>query len=298
MVRHGSAVKGTHSVTSHHNKVWLRTEYDQAIRRAEQARDWKQYEAESDVLPNLRWVPSTAAHPNADHMAFWNTVLPISDPFWNRHKPGDRWGCQCSLEATDEPVTGTPDGTPHDDPSPGLQGNPAKTGKLFSEDHPYYPKSCASCPFSYGEASKSPTNKIRDCYTCKYYRECTPLFAKRRKEVLNEAKKILPQTIGNKTLPDVHLSKTSFTEWLNQPHKHYAVKNEILLDLEGIFKRSKYICNHPPYKQRDIEKGIVLQYFFEIEILGDKSWIIVDKFSDGNVKLHGVSDSEKVLKEP
>lgn len=172
MVRHGSAVKGTHSVTSHHNKVWLRTEYDQAIRRAEQAWDWKQFEAESDVLPNLRWVPSTAAHPNADHMAFWNTVLPINDPFWNRHKPGDRWGCQCSLEATDEPVTGTPGGTPQDDPSPGLQGNPAKTGKLFSEDHPYYPKSCASCPFRTGDIPEVPTNKIRSCYSCEYYNAC------------------------------------------------------------------------------------------------------------------------------
>ena len=159
-------------IASHHNKVWLRTEYDQAIRRAEQARDWKQFEAEADVLPNLRWVPSTAAHPGADHMPFWNTVLPIDHPFWNEHKPGDRWGCQCSLEATDDPVTDVPAGTVGDEPAPGLDGNPAKTGHLFSESHPYYPSSCSKCPFYTGEPSSTPTNRAKDCGNCPYIRTC------------------------------------------------------------------------------------------------------------------------------
>lgn len=155
-------------IASHHNKVWLRTEYDQALRRAQQARDWKQYEEESDVLPNLRWVPSTAAHPGADHMPFWNTVRPINDPFWSEHKPGDRWGCQCSLEATDDPATDIPEGTDRDNPAPGLDGNPAVTGHLFSETHPYYPSSCGSCPFYKGNPSDSPSNKAKDCGRCPF----------------------------------------------------------------------------------------------------------------------------------
>jgi len=154
-------------IGNHHNKVWLRTEYDTAVKRAEQARQWKQFEEEKDVLPNLRWVPSTAVTPGADHMVFWNTVRPIDDAFWSRHKPGDRWGCQCSLEATDEAASSIPESGPEDEPSRGLKGNPAKTGELFSKDHPYYPNSCASCPFSTGNHSSAPANKTnKGCRTC------------------------------------------------------------------------------------------------------------------------------------
>ena len=46
-----------------------------------------------------------------------NTILPIHHPFWDQHRPGDRWlrpdvtdgnNCHCSLEATDEHPTASP----------------------------------------------------------------------------------------------------------------------------------------------------------------------------------------------
>ena len=161
-------------IASHHNKVWLRTEYDTAIKRAAQARKWKQFESERDVLPNLRWVPSTAAHPGADHTIFWDVVRPIDDPFWSQHRPGDRWGCQCSLEATDDPETVLPAGASMEKPAPGLDGNPAVTGKIFSESHPYFPKNCSSCPFNTGDAPSSPKNAARDCNQCRFFSSCVP----------------------------------------------------------------------------------------------------------------------------
>ncbi len=63
-------------------------------------------------------------------------------PFWDKHHPGDRWNCKCTLEPTDEPVTDIP--KPEDrekaTPAQGLKGNPAKTGQLFDKSHPYFPK--------------------------------------------------------------------------------------------------------------------------------------------------------------
>ncbi|MDO4213197.1 MAG: hypothetical protein Q4D10_03545 [Bacteroidales bacterium] len=164
--------KEAEPISNHHNKVWLRTEYDTAIKRAEQARQWKQFESERDVLPNLRWVPSTAATPGADHMIFWDTVRPVDDPFWSQHKPGDRWGCQCSLEATDDPETDIPAGSEMDEPAPGLDNNPAKDGKLFSDSHPYFPSSCSTCPFNSGAIPATPTNKARDCANCTLLHKC------------------------------------------------------------------------------------------------------------------------------
>lgn len=164
--------KEAEPIANHHNKVWLRTEYDTAVKRAKQAQQWKQFEQERDVLPNLRWVPSTAATPGADHMIFWDTVLPIDDPFWSSHKPGDRWGCQCSIEATDDPETNAPRGSVNDEPAPGLDNNPAQDGKLFSDSHPYFPDSCNTCPFNTGGVTYSPKNKVIDCASCPFFIKC------------------------------------------------------------------------------------------------------------------------------
>ena len=124
-------------IASHQVGQWLRTEYNTAVLRAHQAADWQQFEREKDVLPNLRWMPSTSVNPGKDHMVFWGTVRPIDDPFWNEHRPGDRWNCKCDLSSTNDPVTEIPDFTRKDNPHLGLDNNPGKDGKLFSDTHPY-----------------------------------------------------------------------------------------------------------------------------------------------------------------
>jgi hypothetical protein len=150
---------------------WLQTEYDTAVIRAHQAADWQQFEREKDVLPNLKWMPSTSAHPGADHRVFWGTVRAINDPFWSSHRPGDRWNCKCSLSSTDEPVTQVPDAAPSDEPQNGLENNPGVDGKAFSDSHPYFPANCASCDF-YKGSKEGFTNRVKNCYNCPYARNC------------------------------------------------------------------------------------------------------------------------------
>lgn len=132
-------VKDTESIVSHHNEQWLKTEYDTTIIRAHHAADWRQFEREEDILPNLRWNRSTSIIPGEDHRIFWNRVWSMRDLHWSRHRPGDRWNCKCSLSATDEPVTDNSGlSVPLSyKPSPGLGGNPGITAKIFSDDHPY-----------------------------------------------------------------------------------------------------------------------------------------------------------------
>lgn len=129
-------------ITNHHVKSWLRTEYDTAVIRVHQAADWKQYEAEKDVLPNLEWLPSTSIVPGEDHRLFWGVVYPVNAAFWNRHKPGDRWNCKCRLQATDK-VTNVAHKYGRDlkyAPAAGLDNNPAKDAMIFSKSHPFYTK--------------------------------------------------------------------------------------------------------------------------------------------------------------
>lgn len=124
-------------IADHQMVDWLRTEYDTAVIRAHQAADWRQFEREKDILPNLKWMPSTSVHPGADHRIFWGTIRPVDDPFWNEHRPGDRWNCKCGLSSTDEEPTPIPDDDGRNKANDGLDNNPAKDGKLFSDSHPY-----------------------------------------------------------------------------------------------------------------------------------------------------------------
>lgn len=163
-------------IASHQCGAWLRTEYDTAVIRAHQAADWQQFLREADVLPNLKWMPSTSPNPGADHQLFWNTVRPINDPFWNEHRPGDRWNCKCSLTSTDEPCTATPQNDTLSNPQPGLDSNPETDGAVFAQSHPYFPKSCSSCSFYKpgfrDKLSSIFTNRAKDCYNCPYINGC------------------------------------------------------------------------------------------------------------------------------
>ena len=129
--------------------AWLQTEYDTAVIRAHAAADWQEFERNKDIFPNLRWMPTTSPEPESTHAAYWRMklTLPVDDPFWNYHHPGDRWNCKCSLEATDEPVN-RPDDMEPTKPQRGLENNPGKDGHTFSDKHPYFPSDCSHC-FAY-----------------------------------------------------------------------------------------------------------------------------------------------------
>ena len=136
-------VRDIRGMTSHYCGSWLRTEYDTAVIRAHRAADWRHFEDEADVYPNVRWMPTTSPDQDPLHRQYWEArlTLPVNHPFWNDHRPGDRWNCKCTLRQTDEPA---------DDSvirrfypvkaQPGLDNNPATDGKLFSDSHPYYTK--------------------------------------------------------------------------------------------------------------------------------------------------------------
>ena len=132
--------KDIKSIASHYCGAWLQTEYNTATLRAKFAAEWKQYEADADIMPNLRWMPTTSANPEEEHKVYWmnRLTLPVGDKFWDKHHPGDHWNCKCSLEQTDEPAN--PDVLSHIPDvkaQKGLAANPGKTGEMFDKEHPY-----------------------------------------------------------------------------------------------------------------------------------------------------------------
>lgn len=161
-------LKDVMPIASHQMGPWLRTEYNTAVIRAHQAADWQRFLRERDILPNLEWIPSTSVTPGLDHRPFWGVVRPVEDTFWTDHRPGDRWNCKCSLRATDSPATAVPDNASGNDaPQPGLSSNPGTSGEIFSDDHPYFPADCASCPFN-----TEFTNRLRGFFGARRKKDC------------------------------------------------------------------------------------------------------------------------------
>ena len=172
--------KAVAPIARHQVGSWLRTEYDTAVIRAHQAADWLEFEANKDIFPNLQWMPTTSVAPESSHQVFWSkpVILPVDDPFWSEHRPGDRWNCKCSLDATDadvqrlDPQERKEAAKPEHQAQRGLEGNPAYKG-LITDKHPYYPESCAKCPFYSskgikGWVRKQLSNRVKDCHNCPY----------------------------------------------------------------------------------------------------------------------------------
>ena len=113
-------------------------EYNTATARARTAKQWTDFNADpiaNELYPNLKWLPSRSASPREEHAVFYNRVWAKTDPFWSENQPGNLWNCKCDWEETDDPVTdGNPTGAKH---HTGLEGNPAITGKVFTDESSY-----------------------------------------------------------------------------------------------------------------------------------------------------------------
>lgn len=242
-------------ISTHHVGAWLRTEYDTAIIRAHQAADWVSFERNKDVLPNLQWMPTTSPTPEAGHRLFWQKplILPVDDPFWSEHRPGDRWNCKCSLDSTDAPVNPldpeelSEARLPKHAAQAGLEGNPARKG-LITDQHPYYPKSCASCPH-YKAVSlkawlkKKVVGRVKDCHSCEYVSEAirdakegiNPKYIVTESEEFGERFKISETADpidleDNKRVSRAILRSFPDAEVSIRPHsREYKVKNPELL---------------------------------------------------------------------
>ena len=175
-------VQEVSSISSHQVGSWLQTEYDTSVIRAHAAADWQEFERNKDIMPNLRWCPTTAPEPEVAHRAFWlaKLNLPVDDPFWTQHHPGDHWNCKCTLEQNNDPIVrlnGLTANKPNEPnmpikptpPQRGLENNPGKDGHTFSDNHPYFPNGCSTCPFNKGFKNKMKTafrNEKKHCYEC------------------------------------------------------------------------------------------------------------------------------------
>lgn len=118
-----------------YNRNWLATEYNMATRQARAAEQWTNFVRDEKVYPNLEYMPSQSADPSDEHMQYYGIIKPVNDPFWDTALPPSRWGCKCWVRQTKADPTDQDVEPPV--PLPGIEGNPGKSGRVFSATSPF-----------------------------------------------------------------------------------------------------------------------------------------------------------------
>lgn len=85
-----------------YNQRWLKTEYHHTVATANSVDNWKRFEADADLYPNLRYNAVNDARTREAHKALDGLTLHINHEFWKTHNVPLDWGCRCNLEQTDE----------------------------------------------------------------------------------------------------------------------------------------------------------------------------------------------------
>lgn len=113
-----------------YNQRWLKTEYHHTVATANSVDNWKRFEADADLYPNLRYNAVNDARTREQHRALDGIILPINHDFWKKHNVPLDWGCRCNLEQTDEEPSKT---VPEILVKGVFKDNAALSGKVFGE---------------------------------------------------------------------------------------------------------------------------------------------------------------------
>ena len=270
-------------INAEYNHNYLYAEYNHAVGASLMAERWQQIEKDGDRY-DLQYRTAMDNRVREDHVALHGTTLPPSDPFWDLYLPPNGWNCRCTA------VQVRKGKYERSDPALAmLRGNnctlnakqqifrfnPGKTLELFPPKHPYF------------KAPDEAKMAVKD------------LFAQREREYIAQRRREIRQIMAERlaeplTNPDfdkaVTLSIRSVKEFTNQPHKFIREKNELLLDIKSVFKSACYLGRNTSYEK----EGLIASYIFEIDLCGEKSWLVVREYIGGDVKLYSCSDNPKI----
>jgi len=118
------------------------------------------------------------------------------------------------------------------------------------------------------------------------------------KEIIKELRTWARENLQGKVIEPANFGKKivfttkGIKEYLNQPHKHYHKKNELLKEIPELLNNAKYMGRTTYHKERNY---ILASHIFEIKINGDKTWLIARENIEGVITFYSISDSEKVL---
>lgn len=282
-----------------YNSNYLRAEFNFVQASAEMAAKWERFMQDGDRY-YLQYRTAGDAKVRPAHAEMAGITLPASDPFWAEFYPPNGWGCRCSVvqvrkskyPATDhEEAMARGESALELDKKGMFQFNAGMEQKTMPDYNPYTIKRCKDCDMNNGkmELVFVPENEL--CAACKLVRTLANADAK---QIKKQAKPLQGTVITNNEFPfPVNISKRTLQEWTNQPYKFYHEKNLMLLDINNVFAKAKYLGT------ADNHKGIphlIQSHIFETEVRGEKALIIVREYDWHEYTLHSLSEGGELYK--
>ena len=177
------------------------------------------------------------------------TLLSIILLLWSQNTPGDRWNCKCHLrntdkEPTDRPTSDNPCDLRHD----GLEGNPAHTGEIFT-DNCAYVKSC----------NRKKKNLVQRYAGDKFLRKETQQSLR---EVQGKSVSLKKQ---NEQIDVLFDSKTTSHLSNDVAQSSQFLWNEVMDRMPQILSKSKLVA-HEPNTKLDKKPWAVEYYYYEYSI--------------------------------
>jgi SPP1 gp7 family putative phage head morphogenesis protein len=261
-------------IINRHNRAWLRTELQAATVSAQAAESWSEIERRAYLYPNLRYATAHDERVRAHHKTLDNIVRPVNDPFWNTYYPPNGWGCRCKVVQTDDPVTGDP--APDFKPPKGFDHNPGKTGKVFSDTHPY---------FNIGTLDQKAIEEQAKAFHAAYCRE----------RVRDWAAGNLTAGKWTEQFPGMPHAATitqgEVKTITGKPHNDAPARNNLLYIIALITDRLRFVGTAEDHKPK--HKDVVKWYYYLIE-LGELKFYLNfwhRRDQDGErIGLHAIND--------
>lgn len=234
---------------------------------------WKNFEASSDLYPNLEYIAVMDQRTRPDHAQLHGAIYPINDAFWNTYYPPNDWGCRCSVRQSDKPVEKAK-GIP--ELKPGFANNPGKSGKVFDTKGAYYK----------GVGAKD--RKEIDVVAEKF------IAGQSRMQVLDWYKSRENIIVSKKGLPgSVEISNHSIDTITFKGHDNRLARNELLYDIENAVKSGKPFEGNPVLENKERSKYL-RWFYYEVETpFKEKFWLNFVEMKNHEVRLHAITSKIK-----
>lgn len=126
-------LKDVKAINEDYYKHWAKTEYNLAQANARMASKWMVYQDKGGALV-YQAVLDDRTRP--EHAELHGATYPVDHVFWDSYYPPNGWNCRCTVRWTNDTTIKEAEGIP--DVKPMFRNNPGKTGKVFTEGHPYF----------------------------------------------------------------------------------------------------------------------------------------------------------------
>lgn len=250
-----------------YNKRWLRVEYNHAISSARAARKWQDIQRTKHIYPNLQYKSITDDRTRELHKNWNGIILPVDHPFWNTHFPPNDWECRCTSKRTDKKIDTKGlevDNMPKLPSS--FNHNTGKTGKVFTEDHPYF-----------DTKDKAKVNAYAKREIVRVGRERVKAYAKLKKIT----KKKYKSQIGK-----IKISGKSFKELLGKYNDDTFMKNNLLYNINDVIKDALYVKSAADTKGN----SMINKYHYLLVKVADKNFYLnVREMVDGEMVLYAIT---------